>query len=89
VIPGAPHVEMIGLYPTLETMLGQLVLLVLFAFALVKTFWPKRSVALPTIPADPTATALVEAQLADIRTALDAMSTRLNAIETSIEQNQR
>jgi high-affinity iron transporter len=88
VIPGAPHVELIGLYPTLETMLGQLVLLVLFAFALVKTFWPKRSVALPTIPADPTATALVEAQLADMRSAIDAIGTRLTAIETAVGQNQ-
>jgi high-affinity iron transporter len=89
VISWAPHVDLIGLYPTVETMAGQLVLLVLFAFALIKTFWPKRSVALPTIPADPTATALVEAQLADIRTALDSMGTRLTAVETAVEQNQR
>ena len=84
VIPGAPHVELIGLYPTLETMLGQLVLLVLFTFALLKTFWPKRAVALPTIPADPTATALVEAQLADIRTTLEALDSRLGAVESSV-----
>jgi high-affinity iron transporter len=83
VIPGAPHVEILGLYPTLETMIGQLVLLVLFAFALIKTFWPKRAVALPTIPADPTATALVEAQLADIRTAIASLSSRLDSLESS------
>jgi high-affinity iron transporter len=88
VIPGAPHVELIGLYPTLETMLGQLVLLLLFAFALVKTFWPKRSVALPTIASDPTAAALVEAQLADIRSAIDAIGARLSAIETAVGQDQ-
>jgi high-affinity iron transporter len=84
VIPGAPHVDVLGLYPTVETVTGQLVLLVLFAFALVKTFWPKRSVALPTIPSDPTATALVEAQLADIRTALDAANARIAAVESAL-----
>jgi high-affinity iron transporter len=50
VIPGFPHVEALGLYPTWETVLAQLVLLGLFFFALVKTFWPKRSVTLPTMP---------------------------------------
>ena len=84
VIPGAPFVDFLGLYPTVETLLGQLVLFALFVFALVKTFWPKRSVALPTVAADPTATALVEAQLAEMREAQDAMAARLAAIEAVI-----
>ena len=88
VIPGAPYVDLIGLYPTLETMLGQLVLLVLFAFALVKTFWPKRSVALPTMPSDPTSAALVEAQLADVRTALQSLDRRLATVESAVVQKQ-
>jgi high-affinity iron transporter len=83
-IPGAPFVDFLGLYPTVETLLGQLVLFALFLFALVKTFWPKRSVALPTVAADPTATALVEAQLAEMREAQDAMAARLAAIEATI-----
>lgn len=83
-VPGAPHVEILGLYPTAETLLGQLVLLVLFVFAVVKTFWPKRSVALPTMPADPTATALVEAQLAEMRSVQDDLRTRLAALERAI-----
>ena len=41
-----------GIYPTVETLGAQLVLVLLFAFAL-QTFWPKRSVALPTVPFDP------------------------------------
>jgi high-affinity iron transporter len=49
VIPGFPHVEALGLFPSVETLLGQLLLIVLFVFALVKTFWPHRAVALPTI----------------------------------------
>ena len=49
VIPGFPHVEALGIFPSVETLLGQLLLIVLFVFALVKTFWPHRAVALPTI----------------------------------------
>ena len=50
-LQGFPTVEAIGIYPTVETMLAQLVLLLAFVFALFKTFWPSRSVALPTVPA--------------------------------------
>ena len=83
-IPGAPHVDALGLYPTVETLLAQLVLVVLFIFALVKTFWPKRSVALPTMPTDPTATALVEAQLNEMRVAQDALQARIKALEAAL-----
>ncbi len=55
VVPGLPHVDAMGIYPTVETLGAQLVLVALFAFALLKTFWPKRSVALPTVPPDPAA----------------------------------
>ena len=55
VIPGFPHVEALGLFPSVETLLGQALLLLLFVFALAKTFWPHRAVTLPTIePAAPT-----------------------------------
>lgn len=84
VIPGMPHVDMLGLYPSVETLLAQLVLLVLFIFALVKTFWPKRSVTLPTIPSDPTATALVEAQLAEMRTAQDMLRAKIESLEAAL-----
>ena len=49
VLPGFPHVDALGLFPSVETLLAQLVLVVLFVFALVKTFWPRRSVTLPTM----------------------------------------
>jgi len=86
IIPGGPHVDLLGLYPTVETLLAQLVLLVLFVFALVKTFWPKRSVALPTLPADPTATALVEAQLAEMRAAQDELRKKIQALESAVSR---
>lgn len=84
IIPGAPHVDAFGLYPTVETLLAQLVLFVLFVFALVKTFWPQRSVTLPTMAADPTATALVEAQLAEMRAAQDQLRAKIEALEAAL-----
>ncbi len=44
VIPGFSSVESLGIYPTWETVLAQLLLLALLAFALAKTFWPRRTV---------------------------------------------
>lgn len=49
VLPGWPHVEAMGIFPSVETLLAQALLLLLFTFALLKTFWPSRSVALPTV----------------------------------------
>ncbi len=48
-LPGFPHIEAMGIFPSVETLLAQLLLLALLGFALIKTFWPKRSVTLPTI----------------------------------------
>ncbi len=48
-IPGFPHVDSLGLYPSWQGVLSQFALLLLFAFAVLKTFWPKRSVSLPTV----------------------------------------
>jgi high-affinity iron transporter len=49
ILPGFPQIDALGIYPTVETVLAQLVLLVLFIFALAKTFWPSRSIVLPTM----------------------------------------
>ena len=54
VLPGFPQVDALGIYPTVETVLAQLVLVALFVFALAKSFWPSRSVVLPTIEPKPT-----------------------------------
>jgi high-affinity iron transporter len=85
-IRGFPHVEWLGLYPSWEGVLAQLALLLLFAFALLKTFWPKRSVTLPTVipapaPAQPVATA---EELARIRTENDDLRRRLAALEEAV-----
>jgi len=40
VIPGGPHVDAMGIYPSVETLTAQAILIVLLVFATVKTFWP-------------------------------------------------
>jgi high-affinity iron transporter len=78
VIPGFPHVDALGLFPTVETLLAQFVLLALFIFALAKTFWPKRSVALPTIPPGESP---LEARLAELQETNRRLEERLAALE--------
>ena len=77
-IPGFPHSEFLGLYPSWQGVLAQLALLLLFAFAVLKTFWPKRSVTLPTvIPAaagtPPDALEAIRAENAELRRRLTAL----------------
>jgi high-affinity Fe2+/Pb2+ permease len=40
VIPHGPHVEALGIYPSMETLGAQAILIALLAFATIKTFWP-------------------------------------------------
>ena len=80
-VPGLPHVEAMGIYPTLETLGAQLVLVLLFAFALLKTFWPKRSVALPTVAPDPA----VKGDLASALQRLEVMEARVKQLERELE----
>ncbi|HUR00735.1 MAG TPA: cytochrome c/FTR1 family iron permease [Gemmatimonadaceae bacterium] len=41
VVPGGPHVEAMGIFPSVETLTGQAILIVLLIFAMIKTFWPR------------------------------------------------
>lgn len=83
VLPGFPHVDALGLYPTVETLLTQLVLLLLFVFALAKTFWPKRSVALPTVAPVP-GPVLDPRQVAELREATARLQARIAVLEDSL-----
>ena len=40
VVPHGPHVEAMGIYPSVQTLTGQGILIILLVFAMVKTFWP-------------------------------------------------
>ena len=83
-IPGFPHVEALGLYPTWQTLLAQLLLLALFVFALAKTFWPKRSVTLPTVPADVKPAVDIVQELAALRTENERLRARIAALEETV-----
>ncbi|MFL5581547.1 MAG: FTR1 family protein [Gemmatimonadaceae bacterium] len=91
VLPGFPSVEAMGIFPSVETLLAQLVLVALFVFAIAKTFWPKRSVALPTVtqvirttPAPLAPGADVLERLARLQDAADRLERRLDAIEEAV-----
>ncbi|HEY7408288.1 MAG TPA: cytochrome c/FTR1 family iron permease [Gemmatimonadaceae bacterium] len=80
-IPGFPSVDAMGIYGTVETLLAQLILVVLFVFALVKTFWPARSVALPSAPPTAIPVGDVTVRLARMQDAIDRLGTRVEALE--------
>lgn len=83
VIRGMPTVDALGLYPTWQTLLAQLVLLGLFVFAVAKTFWPKRSVTLPTVVATPTPPNPLADELAQLRTDLEHLQERIATLESA------
>jgi high-affinity iron transporter len=84
VIPGFPHVEALGLFPSVETILGQALLIVLFIFALAKTFWPHRAVTLPTIePVAPNAQ--FDERVAQLMARVKELEERLARMETEPE----
>jgi len=87
IIPGMPSVESLGIYATWQTVLAQVILLALFVFAVAKTFWPKRSVTLPTVaPATAASsdTVSIAAELARLRDENEALKARLTAIEAVV-----
>jgi len=83
-IRGFPTVEAIGLYPTWETVIAQMLLLALFVFAVAKTFWPKRSVALPTVVPSSVESQSLVAQIEKLRGDNEALTARLAALEASL-----
>jgi len=89
-IRGFPHVEWLGLYPSWEGVLAQFALLLLFAFAVLKTFWPKRSVTLPTVMTTTVAPAPIATseELARIRTENDDLRRRLAALEEAVAREE-
>jgi high-affinity iron transporter len=47
VIPGGPHLDAMGIYPSVETLTAQGVLVLLLLFATLKTFWPNDNADIP------------------------------------------
>jgi high-affinity iron transporter len=93
-IRGLPTIDALGFFPTWETILAQLLLVVLFVFAVAKTFWPKRSVTLPTVPTEqaPAVASGVDAlrgELDELRAENEQLRARLTSIESAIEEGVR
>lgn len=82
-IRGFPHIEWLGIYPSWQGILTQLLLLLLLAFAVLKTFWPKRSVALPTVMPDPPV-ARVSSEMVAMRIENEELKRRLAALEEAM-----
>jgi high-affinity iron transporter len=80
-LPGWPHVDAMGIYPSVETLLAQAVLVLLFAFAVVKTFWPKRAVTLPTVEPTPGEPVATEHEVEDLRRRVEQLETQVHALE--------
>jgi hypothetical protein len=59
------------------------VLVALFVFALVKTFWPSRSVALPSAPPAAIPVGDVTARLARLQESIERLGSRVEALERS------
>jgi high-affinity iron transporter len=84
-IRGMPTVPAIGLYPTWETVLAQLLLLALFVFAVAKTFWPKRSVSLPVVAPSSGDPSKLMSQIDALRIENEGLKARLASIEAALE----
>ena len=82
-IPGFPHVDLIGLYPTVETLIAQGVLIVLLLFALWSHFKPSAAdeaeeTAEPVPPE-------VAARLAELQATARRLQDRVSTLEKEIE----
>ena len=82
VIRGMPTVDALGLYPTWQTVLAQFVLLGLFVFAVAKTFWPKRSVTLPTVVSEPPPGNPLADEVSRLRAAVEQLQARIATLES-------
>ena len=80
-IPGFPTVDALGLYPTWQTVLAQMLLLALLVFAVAKTFWPRRSVTLPTVEPAGAPVAALQAELETLKAQNAELAARLAALE--------
>lgn len=84
-INGLPTIEWLGFYPTWQTFIAQLFLIGLFVFAVAKTFWPKRSVTLPTVAPEPAASTAIAGEVERLRAENDELKQRLAAIESKLD----
>ncbi len=80
-ITSLPRIDWLGFYPTWQGIIAQLVMILLFAFALLKSFWPRRSVSLPTMMHAPVGPPPSPAEMDELRLANDELRQRVLALE--------
>jgi high-affinity iron transporter len=85
-IPGFPHVDLVGLYPTVETLAAQGVLLGLLLFALWRALRP---LAPEAVPADEPADipAEVAGRLAELQVTARRLQERVATLEQEVERH--
>ncbi len=83
-IPGFPHIEAFGLYPTVETLIAQGVLIGLLLFALWHTLTP--SVADEEEEAEPPVPPEVASRIAELQATARRLQDRVETLEKEIEQ---
>ena len=81
-IPGFPHADLIGLYPTVETLTAQGVLIVLLLFALWSHFKPSAEDEAET---EETVPPEVAARLAELQATAQRLQDRVSTLEKEIE----
>ncbi|MFI5309818.1 MAG: FTR1 family protein [Gemmatimonadales bacterium] len=86
VIPGFPHVDVIGLYPTVETLMAQGVLLALLVFALWRTLTPSPADEVG-LEAEESVPPEVAARLAELQAAARRLQDRVDTLEKEIEHD--
>ena len=83
-IPGFPHVEALGLYPSAETILAQAVLVALLLFALWRTLTPspadEQEEPGPEVPPE------VASRIAELQATARQLQDRVDTLEKEIEQ---
>ena len=81
-IPGFPHADLIGLYPTVETLTAQGVLIALLLFALWSHFKPSAADEAET---EETVPPEVAARLAELQATAQRLQDRVSTLEKEIE----
>ena len=86
-LPGFPHVEVLGLYPTVETLIAQLVLIGLLLFALWRTLRPSAEAAeaaMTPVDAEPMSPE-VASRLAELQVSAKQLQDRVTSLEKEVE----
>lgn len=86
-IPGFPHVDFIGLYPTVETLLAQGALLALLMFALWRTLTPSPADEAESEGSEGSVPPEVAARLAELQAVQRRLQDRVDTLEKEIEHD--